>query len=481
MSDSLSPSNNPGITFLKALYQLIHTARLHSDNNSLIRECLTRFKKILGDMTLTEDLRCQIWRGRFHINGEKLPYRRDLAAMINQMLKYFSKRELGGLHFLVTSGKATPSDIMTCIRLLDASIKHENPIEWLDHKLGSHTLSWVQAFKAQKEDVESDNAGIGDGIKRIEKAKISYLNALDTVKEVADKASQGIAGVRKARRLAQNIVDLVQEDTSLMLGLATIKDYDDYTYTHSVNVSMLATCLGKHIGMPKVMLEHLSVCGLFHDLGKVGISKDVLLKQGELSADEWKSMQRHPLLGVKKILRLNADKALRSKIILGPFEHHLNPDMTGYPKTHFMKNLSLMGMILRIADVYEALTANRAYRPRSFTPDEALRKMWSEGPKSFDMVLLKRFVHMMGIYPIGSFVELSDGCIALVMDYPEDSPRNMPLVLLLVDDGKGGLCRGEKIHMSNQTKKNDAPLHIVRGLHPSSLGIQPGEFFLQKN
>jgi HD-GYP domain-containing protein (c-di-GMP phosphodiesterase class II) len=479
MSDKSLLPENAGMTFLKVLYQLIHTARIHSDNNQLIRECLARFKKVLEHMTMSEDLRFQIWRGRFHINGEKLPYRRDIAAMINQMLKYFSKRKLGGLHFIVTSRKASPTDIMTFIRLIDVSIKQEDPAEWLDRKLSSHTLSWVQVFTAKDDDVQGD--GSGTGMNLIDKAKNSYLHALDTVKEVADKASQGIAGVRKARRLAQNIVDLVQEDTSLMLGLATIKDYDDYTYTHSVNVSMLATCLGKHIGMSKIMLEHLSVCGLFHDLGKVGVPKEVLFKQGALTDDEWKSMRTHPLLGVKKILRLNADKTLRSKIILGPFEHHLNPDMTGYPKTHFMKSISLMGMILRIADVYEALTANRAYRPRSFTPDEALRKMWSEGPKSFNMILLKRFIHMMGIYPIGSLVELSDGCIALVMDYPEESPRAMPLVLLLVDDGKGGLCRGEKIQISDPAGEDNSSLHIVRGLHPSRLGIQPGEFFLQKN
>ena len=123
---------------------------------------------------------------------------------------------------------------------------------------------------------------------------------------------------------------------------------------------------------------------------------------------------------------------MRSKIILGPFEHHLNPDMTGYPKTHFMKKLSLMGKILRIADVYEALTASRAYRPRSFTPDEALRKMWSEVGKSFDPILLKSFISMMGIYPVGSLVELNDGRTALVMGYPDESPKDMPTVQILM-------------------------------------------------
>ncbi len=294
---------------------------------------------------------------------------------------------------------------------------------------------------------------------------------------MADKASQGVTGVRKARRLAQTIVDLVREDQSLVLGLATIKAYDDYTYAHSVNVSLLATCLGRHIGMSKVALEHLCVCGLFHDLGKVGVSKKVLLKRGELSAEEWKSMRSHPLLGVRKILKLNATKVMRSKIILGPFEHHLNPDMTGYPKTHFMKKLSLMGKILRIADVYEALTASRAYRPRSFTPDEALRMMWSDVGKSFDPILLKSFITMMGIYPVGSFVELNDGRTALVMGYPDESPKDMPMVQILIDDGEGGLTRGETVSLSNRIMEDRFPRLKIASRSPALPTGSPGRAF----
>jgi HD-GYP domain-containing protein (c-di-GMP phosphodiesterase class II) len=314
-----------------------------------------------------------------------------------------------------------------------------------------------------------------------EKAWNTYYYALKTVKEVAEKASKGIAGVRKARRLAQTIVDLVREDNSLMLGLATIKDYDDYTYTHSVNVALLATCLGRHVGLSQVFLEHLAVCGLFHDLGKVEISKNILLKPGELDIEEWDKMRKHPLIGVRKILRLQAPHSLRSRIILGPFEHHLNPDMTGYPKTHFMKKISLIGRILHIVDVYEALTSDRSYRPRAFSHNEALRRMWSERGKNFDPLLLKIFIHMIGIYPIGSILELDSGEIGLVFDYPDESEKALPLLILLVDDDKGGLTRGEKINLATQGQDEGLPKrNIVRSIPSSLLGIQPSRFFLQE-
>jgi HD-GYP domain-containing protein (c-di-GMP phosphodiesterase class II) len=358
------------------------------------------------------------------------------------------------------------------------SAKSKNPFKWLNIKFKEYKFSWVHILEKQDDDQETSISG--HGTKRQEKAKNAYLLALDTVKEVADKASKGVAGVLKARRLAQNIVDLIHEDRSLILGLATLHEYDDYTYTHSVNVSLLATCLGKQIGLSKVVLEHLTVCGLFHDLGKVGISRDILLKEGKLTDEEWDSMQSHPLLGVKKILRLNADKKLRSKIILGPFEHHLNPDMTGYPKTHFMKKLSLSGRILRIADVYEALTAERRYRSRSFTPDEALRKMWGEGAKSFDMILLKSFIQMMGVFPIGSIVELTDGRFAMVMDYP-DGPLALPILVHVEKKSNGSVSQGKLINLISQTVKDGSPeLSIKGGVMPSSIDVSVAELFLKK-
>lgn len=470
LNENNPPAEDLGINFLKVLYHLIQTAKIYDDNNQLTRESLAKFKVILQEMTGKEDLKIQIWRGRFYVNGEKLPYRRETVRIINEMIEYFSGRGLGGLQFIMNSGEVPSESLLTFIRLLDVSIKHEDPFNWLGRQIGGQALLWGQILKQEDETLE-----------RQERGKKAYLYALDSIKEVADKASQGVAGVRKSRRLAQTIVDLVREDQSLVLGLSTIKVYDDYTYVHSVNVSILATCLGSTIGLSKVALERLCVCGLFHDLGKIGISKKVLLKQGKLDEEEWQRMRSHPLLGVRQILRMNMNKEMRSKIVLGPFEHHLNPDMTGYPKTHFKKNTSLLGRILRIADVYEALTANRAYRSRSFTPDEALRKMWSEIGKSFDPGLLKSFIEMMGVYPIGSLVELNDGRKAVVMSYPDESSKDSPRVQILVDDDEGGWTPGETISLSDRIRENGLlPLKIVKSLLPSQLGVQAAHFFLKE-
>ena len=466
-----------GHDFLKALYHMISTARNYQDNNQLIRNSVRSFRSLLHDITAGGDISLLLWRSRFYLGGEKLPYRREATGIVNSMDEYFARRGIESLNFLESSRNALPDNLLTFTRLFNEAERYDNPHQWLEQKLLEKGCPWIQIFKKQDDDGKDYSESLEE--KRFKKARNTYYHAVETVKDVAQKASKGMVGVRRSRRLAQNIVELIQEDESLMIGLTTIKEFDDYTYAHSVNVSLLATCLGMHIGLSDVSLEHLSICALFHDLGKVGVSKDILLKKGKLTDGEWDQMKTHPLIGVRKILMLNASASLRSRIILGPFEHHLNLDMTGYPRTLFVTHLSLMGKILRIADVYEALTAERNYRPMAYTPDQALKKMWGEAGTSFDIILLKRFIKMMGIYPIGSVVELNDGSFCLVMDYPDEAERKLPLVLRLVDDGNGSWKRGEMMYLADQINKDSADrLNIVRGIPPAKLRVNPAEFFL---
>ena len=130
--------------------------------------------------------------------------------------------------------------------------------------------------------------------------------------------------------------------------------------------------------------------------------------------------------------------------------------------------------ILRIADTYDALTADRAYRPRSFSPDEALKMMWEKVGVEYDPILLKTFINMMGLYPVGTVLKLDSGELGLVVDYPSESERTRPQVLLLVDDGEGGLKGSEKLNLAEQDQK------IIKCLHPSVLGIQPSQLILQE-
>lgn len=177
--------------------------------------------------------------------------------------------------------------------------------------------------------------------------------------DIADRLTTNRnAGLGKSVQLVQNMVDLVMRDDNVLLDLSTIHDYDDYTFTHSVNVGILALCMGRRIGLSKVAMSRLGLSALFHDVGKIDVPQKVLNKPGKLTDNEFKVIQQHSLNSVRRILKLRASYERKAGILMAPFEHHLRYDLSGYPRTPRSKRpISLFGRIITIADVYDAITA----------------------------------------------------------------------------------------------------------------------------
>lgn len=474
MTDKQTHLTVMGEKFIIAFHRVIHTIKIHSDNNQLLQESVLRFKNVLSDMAGTGEFEVQIWRARIYFQGEKLLYRRKSLQLINEMIDYFSERKLQGFRFLRLATDASLNDLLTFTRLSNESSVQDDPSAWLTTQLNKNDITWVEAIQ------EVDEATSGFEFQKKEQARQLYKHTVSDLMEVAAKVSRkSVSGVRKARRLVQSMADMIMEEESLFLGLTTIRDYDDYTYTHSVNVALLSMILGRHIGLSKVHIEHLGICGMFHDIGKVEVSKEILYKTGKLDNTETSQMRKHPLTGVLRILKLNAPHALKSRIVLGPFEHHLNYNLTGYPKIIYSKKQTLFGRILQIADSYDALTSHRVYRTREFVPTEALSLMWSKAGKDFDPILLKIFINMMGLYPIGSVLKLDTGEVVLVKDYPDETERTRPLVLVMEKDGQGGVSAVGLLDLSERAPDTKQFLrNVVKSIHPASIGVQPSEFFL---
>jgi len=480
LPEQISHDEPSGGRLIKSLYHFTTMIRIHQDNNRSIKDCLADFNSQVSGLLTEGELSIQIWRGRFHIQGEKLVYRREYYTIINEMLEYFSARGLGGICFLSTFNKTLPEQIVMFMHLLNDSAKHEDPAGWLDSELEKNNYSWVELYRKQDEslipqDLEQSSEQSPDMLSK-KKARNIYLHALDTVRDATEKASREAGGVRKARRLAQTMVDMVYEDSAVLLQMASFKSSGDYAYMHCVNVALLAVCLGKHLGLSRILLESLAICSLFHDLGLVDPPDEVPLKHGDLNHGGLGILQRHILVGLRKTLQMDIPHDLRARIIPGIFEHHLNLDLSGFPKTHFVKRLSLFGKIIHISDVYETLTSELVDEIGRLTPDEALRRMWGEKGKAFDTILLKIFLTMMGIYPIGSVVELDSGEIGLVMEYSDKTLKDLPKVMLLVDDGKGGMMRGEIINLVDQDM-DISRRTILRSIPYSRLEIQPAQLF----
>ncbi len=472
--------------FFIAYNRLIQMAKIHQDNNQILVECAGNFIAMLDRLSEEEPVvTIQVINGRFYLQHEKLSYHRETAGIIQAMLQFFQSRQIEGLRFS-TAVKNTPellNQAVTFARWLHAAGRQPTPLEWLAAKLEENGITWVEIVR-EIEELPEEEEEISDQERRErerkKKARRTYACTLNSIKDVAERiGSKKQAGARKTVRIVQNMVDMVMVDEPVLLGLSTIRDYDDYTFSHSVNVAILAMYLGKRIGLSRESLERLGVCGLFHDLGKIEVPLDVLNKPTRLNRDELVVMQDHPLNSVRHILRLKASRELKSKIIIPPFEHHVREDLSGYPQTQRKKPMSFFGKILTIADVFDAMTTPRTYQ-EPYSPDRALVLMLHGSGRYFDPILLKVFVGMLGLYPVGTLLILDTGEMGLVMEPPEKTDGSLPKVQLLVADQQGRFRKSMIVNLAEVNPETGKPVRaVVKSMHPSTYNIQPAEFLLQ--
>ena len=474
IADIQKNQNFLGEKFLIAFYRLASAVKIYQSNNAVLRDCAEEFMDIISQLILEEgSLELRVARGQFYLYEEKLVYQRENINVVKEMLDYFEHRMNPGFNFNSGIKDATVDQVLALSRLLNNAAKEKDPLPWLSHKLAQGPFPWVE-MEVSSGDIDDNE----DELK--EMARKTYSYALSSVKEVSQKiVFQGRSGVRKIKRIVQNMVDFLQDDDSVLLGMSTIREYDDYTYTHSVNVAILSLCLGKRIGLSRVSLSWLGICGLVHDLGKLDVPQDILNKPGKLSQDEFHEMEKHPLKSVCQILRLNASRDLKTKILLPPLEHHMKYDSSGYPKVRRKQTISLFGRIISIADVYDALSSPRVYRPTAYGPDRALSIMLEGSGKDFDPILLKVFINMLGVYPVGTLLELDTGEKGLVVPPAEDTDKSRPHIALLIPDSQGGYQKGETVSLAQQDPGTGSYLrNIVSSHHPMTYGIQPAEFII---
>jgi HD-GYP domain-containing protein (c-di-GMP phosphodiesterase class II) len=417
--------------------------------------------------------------GRFYFQDHKLLLRRDNAKLFNKMVPFFEDRGISCIHFHGAPENLAPKKIVIFFRLINQMTGQGDPFNWLMDKIIEHRIRWVTISQIHLSRKNSGSELLDELSLKKRAVRKSYANALKSTREIAHKLSSNKpVGIRKSVRLVQNMVDLIMEDETLFLGISTVRIYDDYTYSHSLNVAILAMCLGKRIGLSHALLERLGLCGLFHDLGKVEIPKVVLNKNGTLTDAEYDIVKTHSMHSARLILRLKAKNERKNKILVPPFEHHMGYDNSGYPKAPTGPKVSLFGRILTIVDVYDAITSPRVYRQDVYSPDEALKKILSQSGTHFDPILLKIFINMLGKYPVGTLVELDSGEMGLVQK-PSKDMLTRPVVQLLVSEDTKGYRKGAVVDLSDRDEETGHYYHnIKKSLHPSALGIQPAEFFL---
>lgn len=258
-------------------------------------------------------------------------------------------------------------------------------------------------------------------------AKVEAIQALNlAIREIR-------AGKMVEKQTVKNVTRMIVEEVitnheHTLLNLMDIREHDEYTFTHSINVCILATLIGIRKRLPREELEELAIGALLHDLGKVMIPEAILTKPSRLSLEEFEQIKRHPFYSYN-ILRMESDIGEISKAVA--YEHHERYDGSGYPRRLSVRNMHQLTPIVSLADIYDALTTDRPYR-KGFLPHDALRIIISQVERDFPMEVVQTFLKYISIYPLGSLVELNTGEIGLVIKVSKTSLIR-PVVRLLLD------------------------------------------------
>jgi putative nucleotidyltransferase with HDIG domain len=274
-----------------------------------------------------------------------------------------------------------------------------------------------------------------------------------------------------ARNLVDSLAHLVFNDRPSLMALTALNTHDQYTFTHMVNVSALAMALARTLDLNGTLLREFGMAALMHDIGKVHTPIEVLNKPDKLSTEEFEIMQRHVIDGAHILRQMPGTPALAPIVA---FEHHLKQDLSGYPKNIGSRQLNLCTMIVSIVDVFDALRSRRPYRDGLATP--RVRAIMSEqGSPAFNQALLKRFVNLIGLFPIGTLVRLSTDELAVVTaEHPADPFR--PQARVITDPGGALLDETWLVNTWDRDGRGEQARAVVEEVDGEAIGIDPLKF-----
>ncbi len=465
-----------GTEFIFRFYRLLKAASLYDRNNAAIERLAQEALQTINPFVRSQEhLFLKLLRDHFFFNNIRIPVKADRYSIFKVFSQEMARRMLGEIEF----SQETEADPLKHFVFLLAGLDEGNESNYLYvnrhlEARGIHGISVGKLEYLREEDLLFDS----ERQKRF--SKQIYFKTVNLVKEVVDGIrSQKLINVRRAKHLMQSAVNSIIQDESALLGLTNIKNYDDYTFNHCVNVAIYAIALGQRIGIPKKHLSHLGMAGLFHDIGKTSIPKEVLNKTDKLSPQEWAMIRAHPVVGAEMVIRMKDWGELSARLIDAAFEHHLKYDLTGYPKLARKRNLTLFGKIIAIADFYDALVRPRVYRQFPYVSEKILGLMLERAGKDFDPALVKVFINMIGIFPLGTLVLLNTNEMGIVVQTQEDPDLIDRPKMCLLQYSEGEYRKGKMVDLREIDEKSRTfKRSIVKTLDPNEYNLHVAEFLI---
>ncbi|HEX6306697.1 MAG TPA: HD domain-containing phosphohydrolase [Longimicrobiales bacterium] len=466
-----------GRAFVMAFHAAAQSLRIYPLENATVQNALAEMHKVIRRLLDREgvfDLRLV---GDFlFINDARLRLELSDYAAFSYVIGTLDRHHVGRIEF---APAITPRDLAPFMSLLlgedDGSEAAFERFQQRFAASGTPNIS-IEALVGVEEPEESEDE---DRLK--EAAKLTYFQSVHVAKEVMGDMRLGRAvNLRRVKRAVQSIVDQVLNNESSMLGMTALRDYDEYTFTHSVNVCIISVIIGQKLGLTKVQLYELGLGALFHDIGKQRIDPDIINKPGGLDEHEWAQMQRHPTEGLLALFGLRGLAEVPYRAMLLAYEHHMKIDLTGYPRNVRARSPTLFSHIVATADGFDAATSKRSYQQQPWPPDEVLREMRDNPRRGLNPILVKALINVTGVFPVGTLAILDTHEMAVVTKrHPDPTKVHQPIVKIISDTSGSMLARPIEADLSEIDPGTGRPKRaIIKTTDPDRYGIRVSDYFV---
>ncbi|WP_404764597.1 HD-GYP domain-containing protein [Vibrio alginolyticus] len=348
---------------------------------------------------------------------------------------------------------------------------------WVDQTLSSQQCVFKpvdESTDATKETREQKQSDFKRGQRTYRSRDIQHKRAKKLIAEAKDLAQKllnqtfegKIIEVDEVEAWADDVIESVLIDSDALQCVSALRKKDSYLLEHSVNVACLLVSFGKYLGLDKPTLKQLAVGGIIHDVGKIKVDDKILHKPAKLTPEEFEHMKLHQVFAGEIILHVKGLSEVSRDVCL---MHHEKLDGNGYPRGLKGEEIPIHGRMSCIVDIYDALTADRCYK-KGMSSAEAFKILLSLTPFHLDADLVYKFINCIGMYPVGSIVELNDGRVGIVWSSNESQA--------LKPEVKCFYSRKYKRYIDvTMVDLKTSAYKIERAIAPSSLEIDPKPFY----
>ena len=464
-----------GKALILALHAALRAIRMYPLENAAVQNAAEELTTLAREFVEREhELEMRVSGEFVFINTVRLRLDLDNYASFSHLLSTFKALGIGSVHI---AGVPTIKEWQRFLALLNSPSSEAPDVrfEQLTAKMAQQDLTAFQVGEPMAQaDYEPDRE------KSREVAKKTYAQSVAVTRDLMTSVRLGRSpNLKKIKRVVQGIVDQILNEETSLIGLTTIRDYDEYTFTHSVNVCIFAVALGKRLGLGKLQLYDLGMAALFHDIGKSRVPAEILNKSVGLSDDEWRLIAAHPWLGALALFQLRGQQELPYRAMIVAHEHHMKVDLSGYPRPIRERKLSMYSKIVAVADGFDAATSRRSYQTQPLTPAQVMAEMRDNPRRGMDPVIVKAFINLTGIYPVGTLVILDTfelGIVHAVNPNPEMLSR--PIVRIISDSQNNLMSPGTLTDLAEVGNTGSFLRTIIKTENPERYGIRVGDYFL---